>query len=146
MNLKKRSGFTMIEILIVIAILATLSALAIPMYTAQVEKSRKVEALDMLSNIRAAEIRYFSEKNTFTTDLTKLDFTPKNTAAPADVAAATDTAGQKHHFWYAVAGNADITTSFKATATRNTVVDGGDAANKVTITNDGTVGGAGIWA
>ena len=94
LNLNKQSGFTIIEILIVIAIMGALVGLAAPLYTAQVERSRKVEALDHLGNIRAAQIRYFSDKTAVTTDWAKLDYTPKNTAAPADIAAATDAAGQ----------------------------------------------------
>ena len=143
LNLNKQSGFTIIEILIVIAIMGALVGLAAPLYTAQVERSRKVEALDHLGNIRAAQIRYFSDKTAFTTDWAKLDYTPKNTAAPADIAAATDAAGQKHHFFYTLAANA---TTFTATATRNATVDGGSTANTVTLTNNGAVGGSGIWA
>lgn len=46
-----RKGFTLAELLIVVAIIAVLVAVAIPVFTAQLEKSR--EATD-LSNIRAA--------------------------------------------------------------------------------------------
>ena len=50
---KKRNnkGFTLAELLIVVAIIAVLVAIAIPIFTNQLEKSR--EATD-LSNIRAA--------------------------------------------------------------------------------------------
>ena len=49
MNNKK--GFTLAEVLIVVAIIAVLTAIAIPVFTAQLEKSR--EATDM-ANIRGA--------------------------------------------------------------------------------------------
>ena len=48
---KNRKGFTLAELLIVVAIIAVLVAIAIPVFTAQLEKSR--EATD-LANIRAA--------------------------------------------------------------------------------------------
>ena len=143
LNLNKQRGFTLIEILIVIAILGVLAGLAAPIYTVQVEKSRKVEALDHLSQIRAAEVRYYSDKASFTTDWTKLDYTPKNTSSPATIVAATDAAGQKHHFYYTIAA---VSSTFTVTATRNATVDSGDTANTVTLTQDGTVSGSGIWS
>ena len=50
-TLKNNRGFTLAELLIVVAIIAVLVAIAIPIFTSQLEKSR--EATD-LSNIRAA--------------------------------------------------------------------------------------------
>ena len=46
-----KKGFTLAELLIVVAIIAVLVAIAIPIFTAQLEKSR--EATD-LANVRAA--------------------------------------------------------------------------------------------
>ena len=48
---RARRGFTLAELLIVVAIIAVLTAIAIPVFTKELEKSR--EATD-LSNIRAA--------------------------------------------------------------------------------------------
>ena len=46
-----KKGFTMAELLIVVAIIAVLVAIAVPVFTSQLEKSR--EAVDA-ANIRAA--------------------------------------------------------------------------------------------
>ncbi len=56
MKKNNNKGFTLAELLIVVAIIAVLTAIAIPVFTSQLEKSR--EATD-LSNIRAdyAEIQ-----------------------------------------------------------------------------------------
>ena len=51
MKKNNKKGFTLAELLIVVAIIAVLTAIAIPVFTTQLEKSR--EATDM-SNIRAA--------------------------------------------------------------------------------------------
>ena len=51
MRKNNKKGFTLAELLIVVAIIAVLTAIAIPVFTSQLEKSR--EATD-LSNIRAA--------------------------------------------------------------------------------------------
>ena len=48
---KNRKGFTLAELLIVVAIIAVLVAIAIPVFTTQLEKSR--EATD-LANVRSA--------------------------------------------------------------------------------------------
>ena len=44
-------GFTLMELLIVIAIISVLVAIAIPMFSSQLEKSREVTDL---ANVRAA--------------------------------------------------------------------------------------------
>lgn len=51
MTKRHRKGFTLSELLIVVAIIAVLVAIAIPIFTAQLEKAR--EATD-LANLRAA--------------------------------------------------------------------------------------------
>ena len=50
-KLRERKGFTLAELLIVVAIIAVLVAVAIPVFTTQLEKSR--EATD-LANVRSA--------------------------------------------------------------------------------------------
>ena len=50
-RLNNKKGFTMAELLIVVAIIAVLVAIAIPVFTSQLEKAR--EATDV-ANIRAA--------------------------------------------------------------------------------------------
>ena len=51
MKKNNKKGFTLAELLIVVAIIAVLTAIAIPVFTAQLEKSR--QATD-LANIRGA--------------------------------------------------------------------------------------------
>lgn len=51
-NRKNKKGFTLAELLIVVAIIGVLVAVSIPIFTAQLEKSR--EATD-LANLRAAK-------------------------------------------------------------------------------------------
>jgi type IV pilus assembly protein PilA len=50
-KIKERKGFTLAELLIVVAIIAVLVAVAIPVFTTQLEKSR--EATD-IANVRSA--------------------------------------------------------------------------------------------
>ncbi len=64
---KNNKGFTLAELLIVVAIIAVLVAIAIPVFTSQLEKSR--ESVD-LSNVRAAyaEVMSAALTNTKTTE------------------------------------------------------------------------------
>ena len=55
---KNNKGFTLAELLIVVAIIAVLTAIAIPVFTTQLEKSR--EATD-LANLRSAYAEMMTE-------------------------------------------------------------------------------------
>ena len=65
-SLKNKSGFTMIELMVVVIIVAILAAAAIPFYTANVKKAIRTEADATLGAIRSAERIYKSETGTYT--------------------------------------------------------------------------------
>jgi type IV pilus assembly protein PilE len=58
-------GFTLIEIMIVVAILAVLAAFAIPQYRDYVLRGQLVEAANGLSTTRANMERYFQDNRTY---------------------------------------------------------------------------------
>ncbi len=62
---KKSKGFTLLEILIVLVIIAVLAGLAIPAYQATVEKSRGQEALQFLTSTKESLLRYHAQFNTY---------------------------------------------------------------------------------
>lgn len=51
MSLRSGNGFTILEVLIVLVILAVLSGLAFPVVTAQIERSRATEAIQHLDAV-----------------------------------------------------------------------------------------------
>ena len=63
-RIRNKKGFTLAELLIVVAIIAVLVAIAIPVFTSQLEKSR--EATDA-ANIRSAYAEVMAEALTQTT-------------------------------------------------------------------------------
>ena len=54
--MKNKKGFTLIEVLIVVVIIAILASLLLPRLTAAPEKARVAEGLQMLGAIRRAEL------------------------------------------------------------------------------------------
>lgn len=58
-------GFTLLELIFVVAIIGILASIAMPVYNKAVDKAGWQEAIINLKLIRAAELVYFSEHNTF---------------------------------------------------------------------------------
>ncbi|MBA2408610.1 MAG: type IV pilin protein [Gammaproteobacteria bacterium] len=68
-------GFTLIELMIVVAIVAILGGIAYPSYVNQLQRTRRAEGQAMVMEIMAAQERYYSSNNTYTIDLTELGYT-----------------------------------------------------------------------
>jgi type IV pilus assembly protein PilA len=54
-----RSGFTLVELMIVVAIIGVLAAVAIPAFSRYVRKARTAEAVGTLSKLWAGSVTYF---------------------------------------------------------------------------------------
>ncbi len=63
--LRSKKGFTLIELMIVVAIIGILAAIAIPNFLKFQAKSKQSEAKTNLKGIYTAETGYFGEKNTY---------------------------------------------------------------------------------
>ncbi|WP_018717332.1 type IV pilin protein [Arhodomonas aquaeolei] len=63
------AGFTLIELMIVVAVLAIIAAIAYPTYQGQVQASRRADGKSMLMQVMHAEERYYTENYSYTTDL-----------------------------------------------------------------------------
>jgi prepilin-type N-terminal cleavage/methylation domain-containing protein len=71
-----RSGFTLMELMIVVAIIGILAAVAIPVYMGYVKRSKAAEAFTLLQGIREKEEAYFAEFKRYTDDLGWEPYTP----------------------------------------------------------------------
>jgi len=65
--LRNKKGFTLIELMIVVAIIGILAAIAIPNFLKFQAKSKQSEAKTNLKAIYTAETGYFGENNTYNT-------------------------------------------------------------------------------
>ncbi len=64
--MRRHTGFTLIEVMIVVAIIAILSAIAIPSYSEYVIRSRLTEGVAALSSMRVKMEQFFQDSRKYT--------------------------------------------------------------------------------
>lgn len=77
---RKNKGFTLIELMIVVAIIGILAAIAIPNFMNYQCKAKQSEAKSNLGNIRTAEEAYFAEHDVYANVLSDTGFATKGNA------------------------------------------------------------------
>lgn len=63
-----QTGFTLIEVMIVVAIVGILAAIAYPSYDEYVKRGNRTEGQALLQDTSARQERYFSQNNAYVTD------------------------------------------------------------------------------
>lgn len=63
--MKNNHGFTLIEIMIAVAILAIIAGIAIPAYNGYIRQSRFAEAQNEFAKLKIAQSEFFLENNTY---------------------------------------------------------------------------------
>jgi type IV pilus assembly protein PilE len=71
---RRNRGFTLVELIVAMVILATLAAIAIPSYNQYVLKSHRTEAKAALMDAASLEERYFSTSNLYTNNAMQLGY------------------------------------------------------------------------
>ena len=100
------TGMTLIELLCVIGILGILASISYPMFAEQAAKGRRASARALILDVLQHEERFYTENNTYTTDLTQLGFPDP-----------LETADSTHGVTLAVGPTGDLTTSVSITGT-----------------------------
>jgi len=63
---KRRSGFTLIEVMIVVAIIAILSAIAYPSYLQYLQRVNRSQAQQLMMEISSKQVQYFLDARAYT--------------------------------------------------------------------------------
>lgn len=78
---KKRSeGFSLMELIIVIAIIGILVAVGIPSYKSYMLKTQRVDGVSFLTEVASEQVRFFSEYNRYTDSMSDLGYGTADTA------------------------------------------------------------------
>jgi type IV pilus assembly protein PilA len=127
-SLKRQDGFTLVELMVVVAIIGLLSAVAIPNFKKYQAKSKTTEAKLQLSALYTAETAFFSDYNMYGGCLAYMGYNPATEVASryyavgfSDnkniIAAAAVTAAQNSGLNTVVAsGGCDVTATITAGA------------------------------
>ena len=63
--LKKQHGFTLIELIVTVAIVAIVTSIAIPAYNGYIKTARLTEAKNNIAALKLAEEEFFLENNSY---------------------------------------------------------------------------------
>lgn len=111
-NKTQIKGFSLVELMIAIAITGIIAAVAIPSYVSSIQKSRRSDATATLMRLAVSQEKFYSQHGTYTTDL--------SSAAGLNNGSTASTQG-----YYGISATAgatgSITTSFILTATAGSV-------------------------
>jgi type IV pilus assembly protein PilE len=126
----RRAGFTLIELMITVAIVAILAMIAIPSYNAQMVKGRRSSAEAALLDIAQRQQQYLLDVRGYAANVAAL-----NTTTPVDVSS---------YYTIAIAAAAGPPPTFTASATPIAgTAQAGDVV--LTINNTGAKTPAGTW-
>ena len=126
----QQRGFTLIELMITVAVVALLSAIAYPSYKGAMVKNRRATAQAHLSDIAQRQQQYLMDNRAYTDTVGNLNLT-----SPADVTR-----------FYTVTISAAATSPPSFTATAAPISSGPQVSDgTLSITHNGTKLPAGKW-
>ena len=130
--MKKQQGFTLIELMIVVAIIGILAAIAIPAYQDYTIRAQVSEGLSLSSGAKAAVAEFFQDSGAWPANNTEagLEATPTNIKGKY-VSAVTVTA----------AGGLGVITVLFAGPDANAAL----GASSLTLSGNGAGGGSIVW-
>lgn len=113
MNRRQQSGFTLIELMIVLVVLAVLVSIAVPSYRNYVIRANRSEAKSALLALATAQEKYYLQCNVYTATL---DPTVANTCPATGVTASLRYPGTSERGLYTITVTAADANGWTATA------------------------------
>ncbi len=145
--IRNKRGFTLLEVLIVLVVLGVIAGLAVPLYTAQVERARAAEAIQTLGSIRRSMMRHYVSHGDSYVGAFIRGYQSGTTTGDIDVDANNIGGGQKQHFSYSI-----ISISPNSFTARTGPAPGGPVGppsgpsdDWIEIDEDGTITRSGIY-
>jgi len=110
---KRDEGFTLIEVMIVVAIIAILAAIAIPQLSVYRTKSYNTSAVSDLKNTAIAQEAYYVDNRQYTNNISALTTIPYNLSISQGVSVGVSSATNESYLMtaYHSAGNTTYTLS-----------------------------------
>ncbi len=71
--MRKKGGFTLVELVIVVIIIGILVTIGVPNYMRSLERSKCAQAIRILKDMRSAGLSYYANKETFPAMVTDLE-------------------------------------------------------------------------
>ncbi len=75
-TLSRAAGFSLVELMVVVAIIGVLAAIAVPGYEGYIERAEKAEVKAILSGIYTAEKAHYAQYDTYSGDLSEIGLEP----------------------------------------------------------------------
>jgi type IV pilus assembly protein PilE len=129
------SGFTLIELMVVVAIVAILAAIAIPSYRRHVMHGNREAAESLMLEVASAQERYMVDNRSYANDVSTVGY---------PVSMQPD--GVSSNYNVATSSSAGPPPSFTVTATPKTgSPQANDGCGTLTLNGDGSKQPAGCW-